>query len=85
MFGSECLLMNKEKVRVLTRAKYYLGDLISTVFPSDALPTWKSIEHGLTLMRKGIIRRVGLGTKIQIWIDPWIPRPPSLRISLKKG
>jgi ribonuclease HI len=34
---------------------------------------------------KGVIWRVGLGTKIQIWRDPWILRPPSRRITIKKG
>jgi hypothetical protein len=50
-----------------------------------ASPTWKAIEHGLELFKKGIISRVGSSTKIQIWRDPWIPRPTSMKLSLKKG
>jgi hypothetical protein len=70
----------------LLKAKYYLrGDLIDTVFPTDASPTWRSIEHGLQLLKKGVIWRVRDGSKIQIWRDSWIPRPPYLKISLKKG
>jgi hypothetical protein len=67
-------------------AKYYpRGEIIVTVFPKDASPTWRGIEHGLDLPKKGIIWIVGRSTKIQIWRDPWIPHPPSLKVSLKKG
>jgi hypothetical protein len=46
----------------------------------DASPTWRSIEHGLELLKKGVIMRVGSGSSIRIWRDNWIPRPPSLKI-----
>jgi hypothetical protein len=70
----------------LLKAKYYpRGELIDTAFPSDVSPTWKGIEHGLDLVKKGIIWRVGSSTKIQIWRDSWITRPPSLGISFMKG
>jgi hypothetical protein len=59
--------------------------LVDTVFPTDSSPTWKAIEYGPELLKKGIIWRVSSGTKVQIWRDPWIPRPPSLKISLRKG
>jgi hypothetical protein len=55
------------------------------VFPGDASQTWHAIEYGLQLLKRGIIWRVGTGSKIQIWRDQWIPRPPSLKITLKKG
>jgi hypothetical protein len=64
----------------LLKAKYFQrGELIDMVFPKDASPTWRAIEHGLELLKKGS------GTKVQIWRDSWIPRPPSLKISTKKG
>jgi hypothetical protein len=72
----------------LLKAKYHLrGDLIDTVlvFPSDSSPMWRAIEHGLGLLKKGIIWRIKSGTKVQIWRDPWIPRPPSFRPTLKRG
>jgi hypothetical protein len=68
------------------KAKYFLrGELVDTVFPSDASQSWRGIEHGLNLLKKGIIWRVGDRSKIQIWRDPWVPRPPSLGIKVKKG
>jgi hypothetical protein len=67
-------------------AKYYpRGELIDTAFPSDASPTWKGIEHGLELVKKDVIWRVSSGSKIQIWRDSWIPIPPSMKISFKRG
>jgi hypothetical protein len=46
----------------LLKAKYYLsGDLIDTVFPSEASRTWWAIEHGLCLVKKGVIWRIRAG------------------------
>jgi hypothetical protein len=70
----------------LLKAKYFpRGELIDTVFPSDASPTWRSIEHGLALVKKGVIWRVKSGRNVQIWRDPWIPRPPSFKPTMKRG
>jgi hypothetical protein len=60
-------------------------ELVDTVFSGEASPTWRVIEHGLELLKKGIIWRISTGEKVNIWRDPCIPRPPSRRISLKKG
>jgi hypothetical protein len=47
-----------------SKAKYYPnGDLVDTVFPGEASPTWKAIEHGLQFVKKGIIWRIGSGAK----------------------
>jgi hypothetical protein len=36
--------------------KYYPnGELIDTVFPGEVSSTWRSIEHGLDLLKKGLI------------------------------
>jgi hypothetical protein len=32
-----------------------------------------------------MIWRIGPGSRVQIWRDLWIARPPSRRLSLKKG
>jgi ribonuclease HI len=57
------------------RAKYYPnGNLIDTVFTGNASSTWQAIEYGLELLKKGIIWRIGNGTAVRIWRDPWIPR-----------
>lgn len=62
-------------------SKYYPnGDLLDTVFPANQCPTWRAIVHGLELLKKGVIWRVGSGEKIRIWRSPWLPREPSLRV-----
>jgi hypothetical protein len=69
----------------LLKAKYFQqGELIDMIFPAGVSPTWRAIEYGLQLLKQGIIWRIGSETKVQIWRDSWIPRPPSLKISLKK-
>jgi hypothetical protein len=84
--GSDDVQVNKCLCAQLLRAKYYPGgEIIDTIFAGEASPSWRGMEHGLELLKKGIIWRVGRGTKIQIWRDPWIPRPPSLKNNLKKG
>jgi hypothetical protein len=69
----------------LLKAKYYPhGNLLETVFPKDTSQSWKGVEHGLDLIKRGVIWRVGNGEKIQIWRDNWIRRNGSLKITGKK-
>lgn len=74
-------------VRCLLRAKYFPhGNLIDTVFTGNASAVWRGIEHGLELVKKGVIWRVGNGTTIRAWRDPWIPRGPSFKpVSQKRN
>jgi hypothetical protein len=70
----------------LLKAKYYPnGEFIDIVFLSDASPTWRAIKHGVALLKRGIIWRIGSGTKVQIWRDSRIPRPPFLKINGRKA
>lgn len=51
----------------LIKSKYYsYGDLLDTAPDSVASPTWRAIEHGLELLKKGIIKRIGDGESTQI-------------------
>jgi hypothetical protein len=44
----------------LLKAKYYTnGDIVDMIFPSDTSPTWKGVEYGLELVKKGIVWRIG--------------------------
>lgn len=47
--------------------------------PRSASTTWKSIIHGRLLLREGLVWRVGNGSKINIWMDNWIPRDGLIR------
>lgn len=70
----------------LLKAKYFpRGSLVDTAFCYNASSTWQSILHSLEILKKGIIWRVGNGTQIRIWRDPWIPMEPSLRVTTRQG
>ncbi|KAG2574039.1 hypothetical protein PVAP13_7KG295601 [Panicum virgatum] len=59
----------------LLKAKYYPNSrLLDTAFPRNASNTWRAIEYGLALLKKGINWRVGNGKNIRIWRDNWVPR-----------
>ena len=67
--------------RVLKSKYYPNGNLLDTVFSSDASPTWRGIEFGLELLKKGLIWRIGDGRNIQIMRDQWIPRKEGLKVA----
>lgn len=65
--------------RVL-KAKYFPnGNLLDTVTAGDASPSWRGIEHGLDLLKHGVVHRVGDGKSIRIWRDNWIPRAHGMK------
>jgi hypothetical protein len=50
----------------IIEVKYYPnGVLIDTVFTENGSPTWHAIEHGLELLKLGVIWRVGNGVQIR--------------------
>lgn len=59
--------------RVLKSKYYPHGNLLDTVFSTDASQAWRVIEWGLELLKEGLIWRVGNGKNIQIQRDQWIP------------
>src|SRR4051812_30888438 len=59
--------------RVL-RAKYFPnGDILNCTLKKGSSFTWQSLWVGVQAFKHGHIRRVGDGSKIDIWEDPWIP------------
>lgn len=55
------------------KAKYYPnGMLTDTSFPQVSSPSWKGIVHGLDLLKKGLIWRIGDGQITKIWRHHWI-------------
>ena len=68
------------------KARYYPhGKLEDTVFTGNASSSWQAISHGLDLLKKGLIWRVGNGRSIRVWRDNWIPRPFSFRPISRQG
>lgn len=56
--------------------------ILDTVFAAEASPAWRGIEHGLELLKQGIIWRIGDGSKIDIQRSNWIPRRTHITRSL---
>jgi hypothetical protein len=65
--------------RVLKARYFRNGDFMEAKCPKRASFTWRGILHGRELLRKGLIWRIGDGTKVSAWNDQWIPRAGSLR------
>jgi hypothetical protein len=60
------LLQNPETLCAqVLKAKYYpQGMLADTAFPGNASTTWRAIEYGLELVKKGMIWRIGNGASV---------------------
>lgn len=66
-------------LQVLTAKYYPTGNLLDMAPAGAASQTWRAIEHGLELLKKGVIWRVGDGRSIIVWRDNWIPKPYGLK------
>lgn len=72
------LIRPESRCARLLKAKYYPnGRFEDMVFSGNTSSTWTTISHGLDLLKKGLIGRVGDGTKIRAFRDSWIPIPYS--------
>ena len=59
--------------RVLKAKHFPFGELTGNVFKKNPSPCWQGIAHGLKLLKKGAIWRIGNGKKVWIWRDNWVP------------
>jgi hypothetical protein len=63
-------------VAKIMKAKYYpSGSFLEAEIEKNPSYAWRSIWNSKKLLREGLIWRVGNGSLIKIWEDPWIPRP----------
>jgi hypothetical protein len=69
----------------LLKARYYPnGNLLDTAFIRNPPPSWQGVMHGLELLKRGAIWRIGTGSQVRIWRDNWLQRSDSLKVSGKK-
>jgi hypothetical protein len=70
----------------LLRAKYWPDGNLWTAKEGPGISyTWRSLVRGLRAMEKGIIWRIGDGSSVHIWEDPWIPTGSSRRPRTPRG
>ncbi|XP_071674470.1 uncharacterized protein [Lolium perenne] len=89
MLSKQCwrLISEPESLcaRVL-RAKYFPdGDILNCDLKKGSSYTWQSLWSGIQTFKKGHIWRVGDGSNISIWDDPWIPSSPTRRVATRRG
>jgi hypothetical protein len=71
--------------RVL-KAKYYPNSSILQAKPTNGMSyTFRSIIRGVELMKEGMVWRIGDGTNVNIWSDPWLARDDALRPITPRG
>jgi hypothetical protein len=81
------LLMDPESLCAqVLRAKYYPdGNLLSVVEKPGISYSWRSIVLGFQAIKAGMIWRVGDGSNINIWHDPWLPKGITQRPITPRG
>ena len=62
--------------RVLKAKHYPDCDILNATLKKRASFTWQSIVAGIQTFKRGCIWRVGTGSHINIWQDPWVPTSP---------
>ena len=64
----------------ILKARYFPHCTMLEAEPREGISySWRSILHGLELVKQGYIWRIGDGSRINIHHDNWIPRKGSLR------
>ena len=62
------------------KGKYFNnGDFLSASVGSDPSFVWRSLMWGRDLLKLGLRWRIGDGSKVNIFENPWIPRPSLFR------
>jgi hypothetical protein len=70
----------------LLKARYYpTGDLLDTAFIQNQSQTWQGVLHGLELLKKGVIWRIGSGSKVKIFRDNWLPRQDAMKVDGRRS
>jgi hypothetical protein len=66
--------------------KYFPNKNILQCITQDGISySWRSILWGTELLKEGIIWRIGNGSLVNIWSDPWLPRGVTRRPAMPKG
>ncbi|KAA3456692.1 reverse transcriptase [Gossypium australe] len=88
-------LLAKQVWRILTQPKCLLAkvlkalyyphfDILAAKIGSYPSFTWRSICSARELIENGLLWRVGNGSGINIWNDPWLPGRENNRVSIQR-
>lgn len=70
---------NSLSARVL-KARYYPdATILEATLGSHPSQVWRSLIEGRDVLALGLIKRIGLGTDTNIWLENWLPRDYKLR------
>jgi hypothetical protein len=68
------------------KAKYYPNCSLLHAGPKKGSSyTWQSIVAGLKTFKRGHVWRIGIGEKVNIWEDHWIPTSPTRKVITRRG
>jgi hypothetical protein len=71
--GWRLLVWPESRCAKVLKGKYFPnGDFLSATKKKRSSARWRSILHGRDVVKRGLIKRVGLG-EIDVWEDNWIP------------
>jgi ribonuclease HI len=59
--------------RVIKGKYFHNCDFMSATRKRNSSHIWNAILFGREALKRGLIKRVGDGTSIRVWDDPWIP------------
>jgi hypothetical protein len=81
------LIQNPDSLcATILKAKYYPDCHILEAKPCVNMSyTWRSILHGIELVKKGVIWRIGDGEQVDIWRDPWLSRAWCRKVLTPRG
>jgi hypothetical protein len=65
----------------IMKGKYFAGStFLEASLGARPSYAWRSIHSSCSLLKAGLIWRVGNGARIRIWKDKWLPRPTTYMI-----
>ena len=68
------------------KAKYFPNISMLQCTARDGISySWRSILRGVELLKEGIIWRIGNGSSVNIWSDPWLPRGHTRKPATPRG
>ncbi|XP_042973059.1 uncharacterized protein LOC122304861 [Carya illinoinensis] len=84
LLAKQCwrVLMNPQSLAaVLLKDKYFRNtDLLHATLGFKPSFMWKSLWDSLSLLKEGLVWRVGNGKSIKIWGDRWVPKAVTFKI-----